>query len=202
MRKTNKDKWNELQVLLDQKKDNYFNDFFTKNPEPKFIYKATVSEIKAIPITRFKLRCDNEPRVWDKVTREDLKKLREFIDDFENLNKEIGCCYTEDHGTYKCSGAEGYYKVIEDKRMSFNESDLMEIQKQLHEKYAPRDGYKPCAYCGKQVPEDDLVSHQIIFQNSRPDPCSRSGYRKFVDKKTNLYCSGECAGYDQMAHEG
>jgi len=26
--------------------------------------------------------------------------------------------------------------------------------------------------------------------------------KKFVDKKTNKYCSGRCGVHDQMAHEG
>jgi hypothetical protein len=46
------------------------------------------------------------------------------------------------------------------------------------------------------------VKYEIIFQNSKPDFFSKSGYKRFVDRKTNIYCSKQCGVHDQMGHEG
>ena len=59
-----------------------------------------------------------------------------------------------------------------------------------------------CAYCSKIIPEKEAVNYKIIFQNSRQDPFSITGWKKFVDRKTNKYCSTECGIHDQMAHDG
>lgn len=58
-----------------------------------------------------------------------------------------------------------------------------------------------CAHCGTERPIAELKSGTIIFQNSRVD--SMGKWKKFVDRKTNLYCIDKpCHGHDQMAHEG
>lgn len=61
--------------------------------------------------------------------------------------------------------------------------------------YAPREGCTPCAYCGKQVPNDKLVKHRIIFQGLE------NGKRKIKEQVMN-FCSGECAMNEQCSREG
>lgn len=58
-----------------------------------------------------------------------------------------------------------------------------------------RSGFTPCAYCGKQVPNDKLVKHRIIFQGLE------NGKRKIKEQVMN-FCSGECAMNEQCSREG
>lgn len=58
-----------------------------------------------------------------------------------------------------------------------------------------REGCTPCAYCGKQVPNDKLVKHRIIFQGLE------NGKRKIKEQVMN-FCSGECAMNEQCSREG
>lgn len=50
-----------------------------------------------------------------------------------------------------------------------------------------------CAYCGQDIPPEDLEQKSIISRNWAPS--LRSPLR-------NYHKSKSCAGYDQMAHEG
>ena len=62
------------------------------------------------------------------------------------------------------------------------------LQKVYDENYAPREGYTPCAYCGKQTSNDKLVKRDIYTYGGVP--------------VTKYFCSAECAINEQMAHEG
>lgn len=202
MRKTNLDKWNDLLEVLNSKKEKVLSQNLPERERPSILYRAKWQEIGEIPIESFGVRVYGEFGFYGKPTREDLKRMEGLIENFETLEKTLYVYYKEDHGTYKVSGGYKMEDIKRDPKLSFAKEDLEEIHKELHEKYAPRPGYKACSYCSKQVPEAEMVMGTIIFQNTRPDPGSRSGWKRFVDKKTNPYCSGTCAGNDQMAHEG
>ena len=202
MRQTNLQKWDDAQSSLDILKKKYIENFFIGKEIPKVIYQADMNQIEEIEIDHIGVSSRNEPYYYKKPTKEDIKLLLDFINNFDTQEKEIFVYYTKKSGTSTCSGAYKYSEVIENKRLSFNRDELIPVQQELNEKYAPREGYKPCAYCGRQVPENTMVSHKIIFQSSRPDPFSKTGYKRFVDEKVNKYCSNQCGGNDQMAHEG
>ncbi len=48
-----------------------------------------------------------------------------------------------------------------------------------------------CAYCGKEVEQEDAVKAEIVYRNGSQ-----------IARKNNNYCSERCASHDQMAHEG
>jgi len=52
------------------------------------------------------------------------------------------------------------------------------------------NGYVECAYCGKLIKEEEAITDVVISR-------TYSNY-----KKEFKYCSGKCASYNQMAHEG
>jgi hypothetical protein len=202
MRKTNKQKWDNLQSTLSILKSSYLNTVYPNESYPTCFYKATINSVEEIPVVGVTVECKNEYKCFGKITNKDLEKLEWFISNFDNIEKIIYFHYKHKLPTYSITGAETLNSIEKDKRLSFNKEELIDIQSELNEKFAPREGYTPCSYCRKQVPTSELVSYTIIFQNSKPDMFSRSGYRKFVDKKTNKYCSRQCGLHDQMAHEG
>lgn len=106
---------------------------------------------------------------------------------------------TEWDGKYgKCSHSVKLSE-IDNKNVSFKKDPLLkeyEIRKKRYlDLYAPREGCTPCAYCGKQVPNDKLVKHRIIFQGLV------NGKRKLKEQVMN-FCSGECAMNEQCSREG
>jgi len=62
-----------------------------------------------------------------------------------------------------------------------------------------------CARCGKKT--DAPIMGKIIFRNSRQQLVRVRGitqwkWVKFVDQKTEMFCSKECHSNEQMAYEG
>ena len=62
-----------------------------------------------------------------------------------------------------------------------------------------------CARCGKET--ESPIMGKIIFMNSRQQLVRVRGktqwkWVKFVDQKTEMFCSKECHSNEQMAHEG
>lgn len=204
MRKTNKQKWEQLQGVVSLLKDSYLKSVYPNQEYPTHFYKATKYDIDQLSIDRISVGCKGEPNCFNGVTKKDLEQLNQFITNFDNIEKKIYFHYKYSIGesSLKYGSAETVDTINDSKVLSFNKEDLIEIQAELNRKYAPKEGYKPCAYCRVQTPEDELVPYTIIFQNSKSDPFSRSGYRKFVDEKTNMYCTSQCGVHDQWAHEG
>ncbi len=184
MRKTNQQKWAELNEILEDKKEIIIDELFP-DKKPTSVFTAYWNGIVQNEITHFMVRGSKEPHVYSgqKITGKDVEALKLYLDKFDSDSKQIFIYY----GGVKYVGAYKLADIDIKKHRSFNREDLIEIHKELEEKYAPKDGYKPCQYCGKQVPENTLIKGTVIYRGG-----SKVGY----------YCSGECAGNDQMAHEG
>lgn len=193
-----------------ERKERDLQKFFQENPRhEEAFYVDFIGEIHKVKIQGYHIdyygdcihyRTYLTNAASKKVTKDYLDNAREYVnllDKAEVVTKVL----IHRPGMYSAESAR-LSDIIPSKGYSFNEYDLKEISEKRRELYAPRDGYVPCAYCRKQVRIEEVVKHDIIFQNSRPDPFSKSGYKRFVDRKTNNYCSGKCAGNDQMAHEG
>ena len=190
MRETNLSKWNQLEAFLQLKKDAILQDYFKDKEKPTTIYKASTYEINELKIIGIFVRGKKEYYHTDKPTKIDIEYYRDYVQKFNEDEKQIFFRYQE---IYSNGGsATGAYKIQDiekDKCLSFNRDELVEFQKELLEKYGAKEGYQACAYCGKQVPIESLVPYKIIFQDSKPDPYSKTGWKKFVNQKTNMYCS-------------
>lgn len=202
MRLSNQQKWDNAKLQLDQLKKDALDKHFNGKQKPNIVYKATPIDIQEIEISSIYLYCRNEPSVYGKVTKKDVENLLDWINNFDKCKYSIHFGYSSNHTYGVSSGAYSYETIEKDKNLSLNRDELIEIQKELNILYAPKDGYQPCSYCRKQTPIESMVKYKIIFQSSRPCMSSKTGYKKIIDEKINLYCSKECGVHDQMAHEG
>lgn len=201
--RTNLEKWNHYLQIINEKEKEFINDNIIDIP--KYIYEVYPSgKIRTLNVVNLYYR--NNIYCGGKPTRNDVSKIKEYAEDMPSLTVENVSFGWEciEHG-YKSSSAIRYTELHDKfftnkEKAELKANELLEAKNKEEELL--KNGHVKCAYCGKVVPEKESVSHQIIFQNSRPDPFSKTGYKKFVDKKTNKYCSGKCGGNDQMAHEG
>lgn len=198
--------WDSLHERMLAVKKEHLDEFFKANHKPEAVYECNhIGEVSKKEIVSF----DIQPivagrRVFypyltsgTKPKTVDVEQLERFIDCF-SIGFSVLIVYSTNCGTtgmyYDRAGRE-------EKHLAFNESDLKTLADERRELYATREGYSPCTYCRKQVPTGSMVPHKIIFQNSRWD-IGKGKYVKFVDQKTNMYCSGQCGVSDQMGHEG
>jgi len=214
--RTNLEKWNHYKGLLESLENEFINSNINKMDYDKaYRIENGVCEYQITNI-HYNYELKDRCLTWysgKKPTRNELKSLIGLVERIQNgalvfdSNKiSFGCKRYTNPGSVstgfrleeliKSNSSWFICPIKADARLS--EFD----EKKKHNEWLLNNGHIRCAYCGKIVHEKKSVSHEIIFQNSKSDPYSRTGWRKFVDRKTNKYCSGKCAGNDQMAHEG
>ena len=152
---------------------------------------------------------DIEPTIKKIAT---ASKVRELTDYFEKLKAS-----TKKEVFYYVRMLEGTVNVsrgirlsdIDGKNYAFSAEALEEEakakKKEYEEKYQPREGYTPCKYCGKQVPNDKLVRRTIIGRSLRMVFNAWKGRfenKAVVTKEECVFCSGACACNEQMSREG
>lgn len=78
---------------------------------------------------------------------------------------------------------------LENRTASFSMEEMQpqidRLQEVYEAMYAPREGYSPCAYCGRQTPNDKLIERGIWINGTLV-------YKSF--------CSLECASNEQKSH--
>lgn len=145
------------------------------------------------------------PSYDKKPTGKDLEYLNIYFEKIHNCNKVISVHYKYMIGASYVHGAYKYSEIIESEIMSFDKNDLIEIANKNKEIYGAKEGYSPCAYCGKQVKNELLISSKIIGRG-RKDVWN--SWKKRYESKACVtenylkFCSGECAGNRQMSREG
>ncbi len=201
--KTNLEKWNFYEeyikgILLEQIELNV-----EKLPEK--VYKA--SGLGAV-VEVFVDDIYNKDRFYfysKKPTRADVEKIKTYADNIpefnidnifvsvhyhEGMGKSMSACkHSELKEKYFLTEVEAKERLVDIKAKKDEENELI------------ANGHIRCAYCGKITPPSESIRSEIIFQNGRHNSFTGK-YQKFVDRKTNDYCSGKCASHDQMAHEG
>lgn len=201
--RNNLEKWNYYMSLINTKEQEFINSNI--NDIPTCIYEVYQSgKIRTLNVTGVRYR--NELYGGTKPSREDVANIKNYYENMPDLTIEKVSINLEciDQG-YKSSSAVRYLEMKEKYFTSKEDADkkafeLTEIKRKEEELL--NNGHIRCTYCRKVVPQKEAVNYEIIFQNSRLDPFTRTGWKKFVDRKTNKYCSKQCGIHDQMAHEG
>jgi len=200
--RTNLEKWNYYLSIVKKREEEYIKNNVDKMPEYVYFIYPT-GKIRKLQITY--ISYSNRLYFYGKKpTRDDVKKINDYVIDNSPMtldNVHVG--WKSIGEKYNSSSAFKYTE--RDQYLSKQEVEIKSkeaTKKKEDEEILLNNGHIRCVYCNKVVPEKDSISHTIIFQNSRQDPYSRTGWKKFVDRKTNKYCSGKCGGNDQMAHEG
>ena len=123
-------------------------------------------------------------------SKEKVNEMKNYIQHYPSMEKQVIIAHSYMSGTYKSSGGTAYGNLETDKTIALTADELSPLLEERKEKYAPREGYVPCTYCRKQVPEKDAVEYTVIA-------------RQYTNmRKTALYCCIDCGAHDQMAHEG
>lgn len=201
--RTNLEKWKHYMGLINAKEQEFINSNI--KDVPTCIYEVYASgKLRTLNVTGIRYR--NELYGGINPSREDVAKIKGYFENMPDMTIDKVSVNWEctDQG-YKSSSAVMFLDMKEKYFVSKDDankkaSELIEIKRKEEELL--NNGHIRCAYCSKVVPEKEAVNYKIIFQNSRPDPFSRTGWKKFVDRKTNKYCSPQCGADDQMAHEG
>jgi len=203
--RTNLEKWNYYREIIREKDQIFVEANITIKPKIMYDVYQRSGKIKKLSVTKiyYSRYINFKNKKPTKIEVAEVKKISESELDYD-INK-IFIGYESRSDKYKSSAATKYIEMNNEHYLSIEEaegvSSVIKI-KVGRERIKLKNGHIRCTYCQKIVPESESVKYEIIFQNSRPDYNSKSGYKKFVDRKTNIYCSTKCGIHDQMAHEG
>lgn len=205
--RTNKEKWDYYKGLIDEREQKFI-DIRVSN-KPKELYEVThIGHLTVLTVTGIKY--SNGLHYFTKIPKKtDVTKIKEYYENPPELSiANIRVHWERRYDGWKSTSATKYTELIDEKNAYQMDKALADVkvkelkEKRAHEEELLANGHIRCTYCNKVIPESEAIDYTIIFQNSRPDPTRRSGWKKFVDKKTNKYCPSGCGVYDQMAHEG
>lgn len=191
MRLTLQEQWDGLIAALEGKKRDCLAAILAERPKPGVIYSLeSYKSIRALFIDDVVVFV-NLPSFGKKPTRRAIAELRSIVDAFKPTEENTFYSWHCDNDYGRTSGWLKFSEFVSSGRHALTREALMPKQRELAAKYAPRDGYKPCDYCGTQRRVEELKPHTIISRQ----------YPNF--KKVGMYCPDTgCGGYDQMAHEG
>ncbi|QOY96354.1 hypothetical protein IM543_11340 [Massilia sp. UMI-21] len=191
--KTNREKYDHYCSLI-AARDAEAIEALLPDGVPAQIFIIEQYEAKPIAVTGVR-RC--RPRLYVKsepsrITRGDVEAAKAAAEGWVAPTLDeifVDYNYKQTYGTV--SGAYPYPKIGAEITLAWSAESLAPEIERRRALYAPRDGHKPCAYCRTQTPEAKLVSGTIHYRD-------RGG----LARKTCLYCSPTCHGYDQCGHEG
>jgi hypothetical protein len=211
-RETLRNHMDYLRSVKESIDNTHLNEFFNTNTRPDFIYNVSrVGEIGKLKVTGFCIKYINgNLRILQPYQSSDSKPTRKLINDWTNFIDVIKSADWSVFVDYKnelygSNGAYEYSEVVKNENLGFNEDDLMIKANSNKEIYGPREGYQPCAYCGKQIPINDLISKTIIGRGRKQVWNSwkqRNEDKAYVTEQKLKFCSGKCAGNEQMSREG
>lgn len=150
-----------------------------------------------------------------KFKNENIDCIVAFIDSVPEIsNEHVSLSYVQgvmwksldisEPGKMKCSGALRYSDLLAGKYSTDLASMIPALQERQYESIL-REGNFWCSYCRKQYPITQKVSRTIIGRDRKQVWNSWKG--RYEDKacvtQTSMdFCSGQCAGYEQMSREG
>lgn len=196
--------WEELEAKIATFKEGQINRFFETNFKPEKLYICNrIGEIKEFPVLKFNVKYEGIqlPYRYLKTPKTiDVERLKIYYETIQIAKPIILIVYKTDYGA---EGAEQYDKINE--TFVFEPSRLEERAKELKELFAPREGYTPCKYCGKQVQTENMIESTIIGRGRKQVWSSWKGRyesKACVTKEQYKFCSKQCAAYEQMSREG
>jgi hypothetical protein len=190
-------------------KERHLNTIFESIEKPTQLFKlGNYGVIKEIELQGFSIGYLENGRLIYAPYIESRKKpykifivtYSEFLERIEKAEKILFVNY-KDFG----SRAYKYNEIIPSKGLAFNKIDLKDESERQNELYAPKENHTSCSYCRKQTPNDNLIESTIIGRGRKKT--WNSWKNRFEDKaciteEKLKFCSGTCAGNEQMSREG
>ena len=154
--------------------------------------RINIWEVQGFYLSLLSRSLPKRPHIEKRADRKKVEQMKAYLDAIkahaDAFTLYINCKNRQNYLTYF-----DYERHFKEKQIAaFSMEELQPkvdaLQKEYDEKYAPREGYTPCAYCGKQTPNDKLVKRDIYTYGGVP--------------VTKYFCSAECAINEQMAYGG
>lgn len=190
-------------------KQNHLNTIFESIEKPTQLFKlGNYGDIKEIELQGFYVGyLENNRLIYAPYIESGKRPTKIFIDAYSEFLERIQKSEKILFVNYKDfgSGAFKYNEILPSKGLAFNEIDLKDESERRNELYAPKENHTACCYCRKQTPNDKIIESTIIGRGRKQvwnDWKKRYEDKACVTQDKLKFCSGTCAGNEQMSREG
>jgi hypothetical protein len=188
------DQWNELQALIEQKEQQFIDK---QEGLPSEIYEVSYNGQLTVKSVLKVIHVNSKQYVnfvGKRPNREDLQRLQSKYYNLELDKKHIRFRYDQ----YNSYG----FEEIDNKKVFIDRSLAEARAKEITDRIAEEErllaggAHDRCQRCRKVVPKTQIITSTIIGR-------SRNEFGKAIVTQTSMkFCSGECAGCEQMSREG
>jgi hypothetical protein len=196
-------KWDEIKRLIEERTKAFIS---SRKGLPTIIYEVTPNgQLIEKPVVKV-IHYNNEQRIYfagKKPSREDVKRVESIFYNLVLDEKYLRFRYDECN-SYNMEQIN-MYNLFLDKSQA--EAKCKEITERIAEEERLLSGgdHDRCQRCKKVVPKSQIVSHTIIGRGRKA--LFNSWKNRYEDKAVVTqelmnFCSGECAGNEQMSREG
>jgi hypothetical protein len=198
------EKWEKIQTLIDQKQQDFIDKL---GGLPTVFYQVMHNGLlKEIPVVKVvHINYDQVPSFSGKrPSKDDIYKIQSIYNNLIFDAKFIRLRYDQ-HNSYSL-------KQIEEDKMLFLDRNAAEsLSKEITDRIAEEErllaggDHERCRRCEKVVPISQMQTHTIIGRGRKQVWNSWKGRyddKAVVTQEPMRFCSGECAGNEQMSREG
>jgi hypothetical protein len=204
VRRSRLSQFNEIKAQLEAKGAAFVAECF-KDGRPTVFYEIKIDFVKypgqgyhiaECPVTdiRYGWQFVWAPWCRKRPSVEDVAKMRQMLDTPPDASHVLVCSeLRESYGKVSWANPLAYFdnpRPGYGEYYSFHRENLADKLAYLIETYIPKEGQFKCHYCGKATDNAKKIRGTVIAAQY---PNMRAEFD---------YCSGECNGHDQMAHEG
>ena len=187
-------KWDEIKGLIEERTEAFIS---SRKGLPTIIYEVTPNgQMIEKPVVKI-IHYNNDQRLYftgKKPNREDVKRIESIFCNLVFDEKFLRFRYDE-YNSYSMEQINTYNLFLD---KAHAEAKAKEITDRIAEEERLLAGgdHDRCQRCRKVVPKTKIVNHTIIGR-------SRNTSGKAIVTQTSMkFCSGECAGNEQMSREG
>lgn len=198
------DKYEKVKQLIKQKIEEFIQ---SQTDLLQVFYEIGYNgELKEFMVLKVDYYNSNQPLHFNgkKPNRDDMRRIESVYYNLE-LDKKYFCFIYDQHGNWKTlERIESDQRLFLDKAMA--EVKAKEIADRIAlEEQLLANGHERCQRCRKVVPKEQIVTSTIIGRDRKPVYNSwknRYESKAAVTQTPMKFCSGTCAGHEQMSREG
>lgn len=196
-------KWDEIKGLIEERTEAFIS---SRHNLPTVIYEVTPNgKLIKKPVVKV-IHYNDEQRLYfcgKKPSREDIRRIESIYYNLKFDEKFLRFCY-DNCNSYSMEQINEY-RLFLNKEPA--EAKAKEITDRITEENQLLAGgnHDRCQRCRNVVPKSQIVNHTIIGRSRKSvynNWKNRYEDKAVVTHEPMKFCSGECAGNEQMSREG
>ncbi len=200
MKVTLLEQWNHYKSIIDTREQKFVDEVLALSkliPE-KLYYISPNGSIQVKDVSKIYYSSGKYFSFNKRPTKVDVQLIKDFSEiNYEFSIDNIQTVYTEIHSYGKSSGAIKFSELK--KFLSLDEAKIKSeevLSKIAEDNLKLQNDHSRCGYCRKVFPNNEMVKDTIIGRG-------RDSFGKACcTKEPMIFCSGNCAGNEQMSREG